>query len=58
MNESFINQIETRAGCHGGGENSYSAVLFPAVDSNEPHIEREALTSTEALELEWHESNI
>lgn len=57
MNESFINQIETRADCQGGNENS-NAVVFPAVDSNEPHIEREALTSTEALEPEWHESNI
>lgn len=28
VNESFINQIETRAGCQGGGENAYSAVYF------------------------------
>lgn len=58
MNKSFINQIETRAGCQRGSENSYNDVEFSAVDSNEPHIEREALTSTETLKPEWHESNI
>lgn len=57
MNKSFINQIETRAAVRGS-ENSYNDVEFSAVDSNEPHIEREALTSTETLKPEWHESNI
>lgn len=34
------------------------SIASPAVDWNEPQVERETVASAEALELEWYEGNV